>query len=507
MATAYAAHSGRLNRLTAGMPILYGGNRVTHVSEALAAAFEPGDRLIVVQETGDLLHVRRLQHEIAARAVAEARSAFDELQSLPDARIDRFYRELGARLEDEAAWRSIAEVNARDVARAREQGRSTTRLVADDRMRRRMIDGVAQWSAMPSSRGRVVETVRHEGWHVEHVLDGLGVVGFVFEGRPNVLADATGILRTGNTTALRIGSDALATARAIMDRAVRPALDAASLPLGAVSLVDSADRAAGWALFSDPRLSLAVARGSGPAVAQLGAIARQAGLPVSLHGAGGAWLVADATADADYLQAVAYHSLDRKVCNTLNTACVVEDAAERLVPRLVAACESRGRANGHGFRLHVTARAARHVPGDMFGRRVGVSRATGLVEEPLASRIDEEMLGHEWEWEATPELALATIESVEEAVGLFNRLSPRFVASLISEDRDAHDRFFRAIDSPFVGNGTTRWVDGQFALGRPELGLTNWQRGRLFGRGGILTGDGVYSVRLRARQTSPDVHQ
>lgn len=507
MALAYAAQPSRLDRLAAGMPILYGGNRVTHVSEALAAAFQPGDRLIVVQETGDLLHVPKAQHEIAARAVARARAAFDELQSLPDERIDRFYGELGARLADEDAWRKVAEVNARDGARAKARGRSTTRLVADERMRRRMIEGVRQWAAMPSGRGRVVDTVRHEGWYVEQVLDGLGVVGFVFEGRPNVLADATGILRTGNTTALRIGGDATETARAIMDVAVLPALAAAGLPEGAVTLVDSAEHAAGWALFSNPGLSLAVARGSGAAVAQLGAIARQAGIPVSLHGTGGAWIVADATADPDYLRAVTYHSLDRKVCNTLNTACVVEEAADRLVPPLLEAFEERGSANGHGFRLHVTERAARYVPEEMFGRRVPVLRATGPVEEPLASRIDDEMLGHEWEWEATPEITLTTVDSVDEAVRLFNRLSPHFVASLISADAAAHERFFRAVDSPFVGNGTTRWVDGQFALDRPELGLTNWQHGRLFGRGGILTGDGVYSVRLRAWQTSPDVHQ
>ncbi len=74
----------------------------------------------------------------------------------------------------------------------------------------------------------------------------------------------------------------------------RPRPGRPGLPPGAVSLVASPARSAGWALFSDPRLALAVARGSGPAVAQLGAVARQAGLPVSLHGTGGAWIVASA---------------------------------------------------------------------------------------------------------------------------------------------------------------------------------------------------------------------
>ena len=58
-----------------------------------------------------------------------------------------------------------------------------------------------------------------------------------------------------------------------------------------------------------------------------------------------------------------------------------------------------------------------------------------------------------------------------------------------------------------MGNGFTRWVDGQHALHRPELGLSSWQFGRLFGRGGILTGDGVYTIRLRVTQSDPDVHR
>jgi glutamate-5-semialdehyde dehydrogenase len=102
-------------------------------------------------------------------------------------------------------------------------------------------------------------------------------------------------------------------------------------------------------------------------------------------------------------------------------------------------------------------------------------------------------------------VTVTLVDSVEEAVSLFNDLSPRFVASLISEDSAAHDRFFAAIDSPFVGNGFTRWVDGQYALHRPELGLSNWEHGRLFGRSGILSGDSAFSVRLRVTQDDPEV--
>ena len=76
------------------------------------------------------------------------------------------------------------------------------------------------------------------------------------------------------------------------------------------------------------------------------------------------------------------------------------------------------------------------------------------------------------------------------------------MGSLVSSDPAEHERFFAALDAPFVGDAHTRWVDGQFALGKPELGLSNWQHGRLFARGGVLTGDSVYTVRTRYRSES-----
>ena len=79
------------------------------------------------------------------------------------------------------------------------------------------------------------------------------------------------------------------------------------------------------------------------------------------------------------------------------------------------------------------------------------------------------------------------------------------MASLISADRAEHDQFYAAVDAPFVGNGFTRWVDGQYALDRPELGLSNWQHGRLLGRSGVLSGDSVFTVRTRAVQDVLDI--
>ena len=104
-------------------------------------------------------------------------------------------------------------------------------------------------------------------------------------------------------------------------------------------------------------------------------------------------------------------------------------------------------------------------------------------------------------------MSLAVVADVAEAVALFNRHSPRFVASLVTDEAAEHDAFYAAVDAPFVGDGFTRWVDGQFALDTPELGLSNWQAGRLFARGGVLSGDSVYTVRHIATIADPALHR
>ncbi|NQV08191.1 aldehyde dehydrogenase family protein [bacterium] len=496
--------SSNLTSITAGMPILYGGNRVTHVDESLAAAFRPGDRLVVVQTTGALLHVPLDAHDVATAAVDAAASAFDAMGTVTDDQISAFYEAFASRLEDDRSFAPIAAANVADAESARSRGRSVTRLVLSDVMRRGMVEGLRGWRDAGSSRGAVIETISHDGWKVEQIRAGLGVVGFVFEGRPNVFADATGVLRSGNTVVFRIGSDALGTAEAIVEHALDPALDEAGLPAGAASLVASASRAAGWALFSDSRISLAVARGSGAAVDQLGAVARQAGISVSLHGTGGAWVVASENAAADAFSAVVYHSLDRKVCNTLNTCCIVESAADRLVPVFLEALDRAGARLGTMAKLHVADGDEHRVPAEWF-ERVPIARAEGDVVEPRTEVIGRDALGLEWEWEDSPEVTLAIVPDIATAVEAFNSQSPRFAASLVSDDPAEQDRFFATVDAPFVGNGFTRWVDGQYALDRPELGLSNWQTGRLFGRGGVLSGDSVFTVRSRVTQDHPDI--
>jgi glutamate-5-semialdehyde dehydrogenase len=104
-------------------------------------------------------------------------------------------------------------------------------------------------------------------------------------------------------------------------------------------------------------------------------------------------------------------------------------------------------------------------------------------------------LGREWEWEDTPELSFVVVDSLAQAAALINRYSPHFVASILSQREGALEELYASVDAPYVGNGFTRWVDGQWAWLRPELGLTNWERGRLLGRSGFLSGDDIYTVR------------
>ncbi|HNJ98323.1 MAG TPA: aldehyde dehydrogenase family protein [Ilumatobacteraceae bacterium] len=468
--------SERLEHLQAGERIMYGGDRVTTVSPALAAAFQPGDRLVVVHETGDLLHIPAAEHAVASEAVGAATQAFTHLAATTDEQISDFFHRFAALLADDTVFAPIAAANEADVASALQRGRATGRLTLSPKMRADMIDGLRVWRDIPTRRRQMVSEVRHDQWTVEQWRDPLGVVGFVFEGRPNVFADATGVLRTGNTVVFRIGSDALGTARAIMQHAVVPALRGSGLPDGCVVLVDSAAHAAGWALFADTRLGLAVARGSGAAVAQLGAVARQHGVPASLHGTGGAWLVAGESADTERFALSVRHSLDRKVCNTVNVVCIVRSRAADLLPAFREAAKAAGEARGVDTIVHEVA-------------------------------PDDPLLAHEFEWDTVPEVAVMVVDDVAQAVQQCNAYSPHFVASLISTDPAEHQWFYGAVDAPFMGDGFTRWVDGQFALLQPELGLSNWQAGRLFGRGGVLSGDSVYTVRLRARVSDPNLHR
>ncbi len=485
-----------LDQLTAGTTVLSAAGKTFQVSESLARDFCPGDS-VIANDVAGLMLIPAQEQALATQAVDRAIAAFEQMEAASDEQLVAFFHHCATLLGDQSVWQKIVAVNQVDLANAKARGRSTTRLAVSEQMRGNMIEGLQGWASMASRRDAVLETIAHDGFRVELVGAALGVVAFIFEGRPNVLADACGVLRSGNSAVFRIGSDALATANEIMASTIRPALRQAGLPEDAMTLIDSAAHSAGWALFLDARLSLAVARGSGPAVDLLGALAQSSGVPVSLHGTGGAWMVASANADTAAFQQAVQDSLDRKVCNTLNTCCIESTQAARLIPAFLRGLQAAAESRGTEFKLHVAAGSQDQVPSELFSKQVNIVRAEGTQLEVQAESISAARYGEEWEWENSPEVTLIVVDSIAAAAQLFNTHSPRLVASLISALDAEHAAFWTQIHSPFVGDNLTRWVDGQFALSKPELGLSNWANGRLFGRGAILTGDRVYTVRTR----------
>lgn len=480
------------------------GRHLISVDEDFAVSLQPGDSVLGIASTGSLRRIPRDVDHLVDEALTAATAAFGAMARTDDAAVTRFF-DIAARLmESDEVFAPIAAANENDVAVAASRGRSTTRLLLGPGMRNDMVSAFRMWRDSDVTMSQRTTAIDHGSWTVEEWRAPLGPIGFVFEGRPNVFADATGVLRSGNVVVFRIGSDALGTARAIMRQVIAPALESAGLPSGAVVLLDSVDHAAGWRLFSDPRLALAVARGSGRAVAELGSIAQQSGVPASLHGTGGAWLIAGDHADARRFDRVVEHSLDRKVCNTLNVLCVVAARAQELLPVALAAADRAAARKGTRARVHADARASSFMHSAGI---IEVRRAEGTTIEPQITPTAAHALGHEFEWEDSPEFHVVVVDDVQEAVDLFNEHSPHFVVSIVSDDPEENSTVWSGCDAPFVGDGFTRWVDGQFALLKPELGLSNWQNGRLFGRGGVLSGDSAHSVRLRVHQSDPDLHR
>ncbi len=440
------------------------GDRLVELPELQA-----GDRVVGLPEFGELVVISQAAAEAARHAVERATGALHALAAVSEDAINRFFEGFASRLEDSTPFAEIQRANAADVADARARGRAVGRLELTERMRRDMVSGLRGWASSPSRVGEVIERRQGDGYLLERRRAPLGVVAFVFEGRPNVFADAAGVVKNRNAAVFRIGGDALGTAIAIEEHALRPALRAAGLPEGTLGLVRSKEHGAAHALFCERTVRLAVARGSGRTVALLGALAKLHGIPASLHGTGGAWMWVEESATPERVANAITFSLDRKVCNTLNVLVLQRAALDKLGPRV--------------------ARALQDV-----GARVAVVRGSeGVVASSQV--IEEAELAREWEWDSVPELSFVVASDLEHATRLLNRYSPKFVASILSERTGAFEEFYAAVEAPYVSNGFTRWVDGQWAWHRPELGLTNWETGRLLGRSGFLSGDDLTSVR------------
>ncbi|MBI60141.1 glutamate-5-semialdehyde dehydrogenase [bacterium] len=490
----------KITTLTEGMELIHNGNLLYTVTEELSNNFKEGDKLIFIPNSNEPIHIPKFATDLVAKEIELAKKGFYELASATDEQINTFFDEFSTNLANDTIWKKIQTINQTDIKIAQEKKKSTTRLEANNTCRNNMIEGLQQFKNQPIKRVSNIEKISHKTWSVELLKNPLGIVGFVFEGRPNVIADATGVLKSGNTVVFRVGQDALQTAKAIMELALYPALDQAKLSRNCIRLLDHPARATAWALFANKTLNLAVARGSGHATRTLGNIAYQHGIQASLHGTGGAWMITSKSTDPNRLQDAIIGSLDRKVCNTLNTICILKSHQEPLLAATFHALEEAGKKLNESYKVHIESNSLKYIPEDKLKLKINVTRATGTEQENQFESIDITKSGTEWEWEKTPEITLIVVESIDEAIKLYNTYSPQFVASLITHNETELTYFFNHINAPFVGNGMTRWVDGQYALLAPELGLSNWENGRLLARSAILSGDSIYTTRLKMIQ-------
>ncbi|MEK9728291.1 MAG: glutamate-5-semialdehyde dehydrogenase, partial [Candidatus Margulisiibacteriota bacterium] len=493
-------NTSKLNRLTVGMQLIYNGNQLFTVDDELVDEFQSGDHLVFVPGFDRPIVIPSNSIQQVDVEIQHAMDGFYSLGRVSSDAINGFYDAFSNHLMDDDIWSKIQHVNDLDVADAKAKGRSITRLVADDKCRNNMAAGLLDFKNQAVERVSAISDIHHDGWSVDLLKSPLGVVGFVFEGRPNVIADATGVLKSGNTVVFRVGRDALRTAKAIVQEALYPALDIVGISRNVIRLIESPERSTAWALFSNSKLNLAVARGSGEAVRMLGGIAQQYGIPVSLHGTGGAWMMTNDSTDLNRLHDAIVGSLDRKVCNTLNTICLLKSGVEAQLPVVLNALKVAGENLGQLFKVHVESGSVDYFSELDFNEKVTIERANGVVVESQFEQIEERFLGTEWEWEKTPEVTIVIVNSLNDSIRLFNQYSPQFVASLITQSQIELIDFFGQVNAPFVGNGMTRWVDGQYALNSPELGLSNWESGRFLARSAILSGDSVYTTRLKMNQ-------
>jgi glutamate-5-semialdehyde dehydrogenase len=278
----------------------------------------------------------------------------------------------------------------------------------------------------------------------------IGTVGANFEARPNVALDVAGqLLKSLNTAVLRTGGAALRTVTALVDDVLRPALEGAGLPPGAVGLVRSADREGARILVSLPRLiPLVILRGSGETTAALARLAAENGVRTLAHAEGGGVLYVHGSASRESVLALVEASLDRLgVCNRLNLL-LVDRAAASLVPELLQALAERE------------------------------LEARGTVEGALPL---DRPLGYEWanDPERVATVTVALVADLDEAVRVANTETSGLAAGIVAEDEAAAERFLDGYrGTAAFWHASTRFTDGFELTGAPETGINvDWAPG------------------------------
>lgn len=312
-----------------------------------------------------------------------------------------------------------------------------------------MIEGLRQVAALPDPIGAITDLVyRPSGIQVGRMRVPLGVIGIIYESRPNVTVEAASLcLKSGNATVLRGGSEAIESNRAIA-ACVRAGLQAVGLPESAVQVVETTDRAAVGELIAMPEfVDVIVPRGGKGLIER---ISRDARVPVIKHLDGICHVYIDDGADPDKAFKVALNAKTQRygTCNTMETLLVAQSMAGTILPRLGAALAEKG----------VELRGCA-IARDVLGQ-------AGLA---VAAATEED-----WRTEyLAPILAIRVVDGLDQAIDHINTYSSQHTDSIITEDYTRGRRFLREVDSSSVMiNASTRFADGfEYGLGA-EIGIS-----------------------------------
>ncbi len=405
-----------------------------------------------------------LMAEMGARARAAARL----LAATPTPRKAAALRAAAAAIRQSAP--AIRAANAEDMAAGRAAGLSSAmldRLMLDDRRIEGVAAGLEAVAALPDPVGETIaEWTRPNGLRIARVRVPIGVIGIIFESRPNVTADAGALcLMAGNSAILRPGSEAARSAAAI-HAALVAGLAAEGLPAEAVQLVPTTDRAfVGALLRAEGLVDLVVPRGGKGLVAR---VQQEARVPVLAHLDGICHVYVDRAADLAMAADIAFNAKMRRtgICGAMETLLLDRAIAGQSAPLLArlldAGCEVR-------------------VTEDLRGLDPRLRPAT-------AEDWDTEYL------EAI--LSVATVDGVEGAIAHIAAHGSSHTDSIVTADAATAERFLDAVDSAIVlWNASTQFADGgEFGFGA-EIGIST---GRLHARGPVaLEGLTTYKYKVR----------
>lgn len=343
---------------------------------------------------------------------------------------------------------AIVSANAQDLAAARAAGLSPDlcdRLALTPARIDAMLAGLEEVAALPDPVGEITDvSARPSGIRVGRMRVPLGVIGIIYESRPNVTVDAAALcLKSGNACILRGGSESLRTNRAIA-ACVTAGLAEAGLPVKAVQVVDTADRAAVGCLVSMTEyVDVIVPRGGKGLIERISTEAR---VPVIKHLDGICHVYVDEGADLDMAAAIALNAKTHRygTCNTMETLLVAEAVAGELLPRLCRAYTEAG------VELRGCERSLAWLPG-----------AAPATEADWSTEY------------LAPVLSIRIVTDMEAAMAHIHRYGSGHTDAIVTRDHGRALRFLRDVDSSSVMiNASTRFADGfEYGLGA-EIGIS-----------------------------------